>query len=143
MDRTLLDTDIFSEITKAKNSSVVQRSTAYRQQHGRYTISVVTVAEVVKGLKKRDQLVRIDKFLQTCDSQEVLLLDMRSAVVAGRILGELERQGQSIGRVDPFIAGIAIANDLTLATGNIRHFQRIVKLGFPLRLVNWRDETDS
>jgi len=45
----------------------------------------------------------------------------------------------TIGRADPLIAGIALQNDLLLVTGNTRRFQRIVDLGFPLSLQDWRE----
>jgi tRNA(fMet)-specific endonuclease VapC len=49
MDRALLDTDTFSEIIKAKNANVLREASEYRQQFGRYTISAVTLTEIVKG----------------------------------------------------------------------------------------------
>jgi tRNA(fMet)-specific endonuclease VapC len=39
---------------------------------------------------------------------------------------------------DPIIAAIALEHNLELVTGNAAHFQRIVRLGYPLTLVNWR-----
>ncbi len=51
MDRTLLDTDTFSEIIKAKNVIVLHHAIAYRQLFGHYSISTVTVTELVKGLQ--------------------------------------------------------------------------------------------
>jgi predicted nucleic acid-binding protein len=71
-------------------------------------------------------------------SEELLPLDTEAAVIAGRIYGELEKVGRTIGRADPLIAGIAIAHDLTLVTGNTKHFERIAALGFPLVLEDWR-----
>ena len=62
--------------------------------------------------------------------EEILPLGTGAAVIAGRIYGELERAGQSIGRVDPLIAGIAIAGKLTLVTGNTRHFERTARPDF-------------
>jgi len=47
--------------------------------------------------------------------------------------------GQQIGHLDPFIAATAIANDRPLVTNNTKHYQRIVDLGFPLELENWRE----
>jgi predicted nucleic acid-binding protein len=58
--------------------------------------------------------------------------------LAGRIYAELERSGQPIGRADPIIAAIAITQNLLLATGNTRHYERIQQLGFALRLTNWK-----
>jgi tRNA(fMet)-specific endonuclease VapC len=68
----------------------------------------------------------------------VLPLDKESSLLAGRIHGDLLRTGQTIGRADPLIAAITISQDLTLVTGNTEHFQRIIDLGYPLRLDSWR-----
>jgi hypothetical protein len=38
VNKALLDTDIYSEVLKAKNPSVAQNAAAYRQQHGVYTV---------------------------------------------------------------------------------------------------------
>jgi predicted nucleic acid-binding protein len=35
------------------------------------------------------------------------------------------------------IAAIAIQHSVALATGNMRHFERIQRLGYPLSLHNW------
>jgi len=138
MDRALLDTDTFSEIIKAKNSNVLRNARAYRQQFGQYSVSSVTVTEIVKGLQKRGRDDRILSLISGLAREEVLPFDVDSAVIAGRIYGELEKAGQTIGRIDPFIAGSAIAHELVLVTGNIKHFERIAALGFSLRLADWR-----
>jgi tRNA(fMet)-specific endonuclease VapC len=33
---------------------------------------------------------------------------------------------------------VLLEHNLELVTGNAAHFQRIVRLGYPLGLVNWR-----
>lgn len=138
MNQALLDTDTFSEILKAKNPHVVRNALAYRQQFGCYTISVITIIEIVKGFRKRGFLDRIDSFVGSLATEEVLPLTIADSVVAGKIYGELERAGRTIGRADPLIAGIALTRGLTLVTGNTKHFERIVDLGFPLTLEDWR-----
>jgi tRNA(fMet)-specific endonuclease VapC len=138
MDRALLDTDIFSEIIKGKNANVKRSASAYRLHFGRYTISTTTIAELVKGFAKRDRDDQINALHAALANEDVLTLDLDAAIVAGRMYGALEKSGQPIGRCDPLIAGIAIAHNLQLVTGNNRHFQRIVDLGFPLQLADWR-----
>jgi tRNA(fMet)-specific endonuclease VapC len=39
---------------------------------------------------------------------------------------------------DPLIAAITLEHNLDLVTGNAAHFQRIVRLGYPLTLIHWR-----
>lgn len=139
MEKSLLDTDIFSEILKAKNLTVVENATAYRKKFPQYTLSSVTVTEMVKGFQRLGRLDHVKNLATALAGEEVLPLDRESAILAGQIYGELERAGMTIGRADPLIAGIALHNDLPLVTGNTRHFQRIVDLGFPLSLQDWRE----
>jgi tRNA(fMet)-specific endonuclease VapC len=138
MDPSLLDTDIFSEVLKARNQIVSQNATAYRRQFGRYTVSAPTVTELVKGFQKLNREDRIQALEAGLATEEVLPLGREAATIAGRIYGELERSGQPIGRLDPLIAAIAIQHDLVLITGNTKHFERVVALNFPLKLGNWR-----
>lgn len=138
MDKSLLDTDIFSEIIKGRDQHVLARAAAYRAAFGWYTITTLTVFEIVKGFHKVRREDRIQQFLSGLPSAELLTLDAHSAEIGGRIYADLERTGQPIGRVDPIIAAIAIQHDLTLVTGNMAHYQRIQALGYTLRLDNWR-----
>jgi tRNA(fMet)-specific endonuclease VapC len=140
MPKTLLDTDTFSEVLKRKNPNVSRNATAYRSAFGFYTVSIITVVEMVKGFQRVGRQDRIDSLLRGLASEEVLPLDYEAGVLAGRIYGELERTGQTIGRADPMIAAIAIQQNLALATGNMRHFDRIQHLGFPLVIVDWYSE---
>jgi len=138
MDKALLDTDIFSEILKGINRNVVAQATTYRAIFRRYTISAITVTEIVKGLHKAQRTQQVEQFLNGLTSVDILALDTSSAILAGRIYGDLERTGQPIGRADPLIAAIAIQNNLVLVTGNEAHYQRIQSLGYALQLDNWR-----
>ena len=138
MNKVLLDTDILSEILKARNSTVVSKAVAYKENFERFTISAITVMEVVKGLHKVGRADALEKFLGGLQAIEVLAFDENCSVVAGRIFADLEKTGQPIGRADPMIAGIAIQRDLPLITGNTAHYERIQKLGYPLKIDNWR-----
>ena len=138
MDPALLDTDILSEVLKAKNPNVIRHATEYRKQFGRYTTSAITITEIVKGFHKAGREDRIQSLLAGVVNELVLPLELQSALIGGRIYAELEKTGQTIGRADPPIAGIALVNDLVRVTGNTEHFARIVTLGFPLKLANWR-----
>jgi tRNA(fMet)-specific endonuclease VapC len=129
---------MFSEIMKGIDQRVVARAIAYHTAFGRYTISVITVMEIVKGFHKLQREDRIEQFLAGLPTVEVLTLDLRSAELAGRIYANLERTGQPIGRADPMIAALALRHDLTLVTGNISHYQRIQSLNYQLTLENWR-----
>jgi tRNA(fMet)-specific endonuclease VapC len=96
------------------------------------------VFEIISGFRQMKLERRIDEFQQALLTQEVLSLDAEAAATAGLMYGDLVRTGQTIGHADPMIAAIAIRYDLTLVTGNTQHFKRIVDLGYPLRLDDWR-----
>ena len=99
---------------------------------------MITVLEVVKGFHKLKREREIRQFLAGLPAVELLTLDGETAALAGRIYGDLERTGQTIGRADPMIAAIALQHGLTLVTGNQAHLGRIVDLGYSLKLENWR-----
>jgi len=140
MDKALLDTDILSEVLKGRHPQVVARAEAYLRHHTVLTVSVVSVMEVVSGLQRMARWEQLERFLQALGEMEVLALDRESAVLAGRIDGDLWRAGQRVGRADPMVAAQAIVHGLVLVTGNVRHYARVVELGYPLRIVNWREE---
>ena len=143
MAKALLDTDIFSEVLRAVDPTVISRARDYHAEFGAYSISTVTVMEIVKGFHRVQREARLLDFMSALPSLEVLTLDAVSAALSGRIYADLERTGQPIGRADPMIAGIAIANERVLVTGNTAHFQRIQDLGYDLRLDNWRAPRDE
>jgi tRNA(fMet)-specific endonuclease VapC len=85
VDKTLLDADSFSEILKGANQNVVARATRYHRTFGYYTISIITVLEIVKGFHKLKREDRVQQFLAESPAVERLTLDQRSAELAGRI----------------------------------------------------------
>lgn len=138
VEKSLLDTDILSEIIKRANPQIVAKANTYLNQFEKYTISVITVMEIVEGLQKRQQAERLQQFLNILTSQEILSFDLESSVLAGKIYADLEISGKRIGYPDCMIAAIAISHNLNLVTGNLFHYQRIQDLGYSLKLNNWR-----
>jgi tRNA(fMet)-specific endonuclease VapC len=67
-DKTLLDTDILSELMRGKNERIRARAESYLERHGRLTISVITILEIVKGLQKAARQDALKRFLErrTC-----------------------------------------------------------------------------
>lgn len=138
MNKALLDTDIYSEVLKAIDPTVATNAATYRSTHGIFTLSVITVMEVIQGLQKVGATSRIGKFRGIIQSEEILDIDQATADLAGMIAGDLDRVGRPIGRCDPIIAAVAITHGLELVTGNTAHYQRVQTLGYPLTLRNWR-----
>jgi predicted nucleic acid-binding protein len=138
VNKSLLDTDTLSEIGKGKHTGIAAKAKAYRKAFGHYSLSTVSVLEIVRGYQTAQQYQRMQAFLAGIVSEEVFPLDVPAAELAGRINGDLDRIGQPIGRADPMIAAIAIIQGLELVTGNTAHYQRIQQLGYPLTLADWR-----
>jgi len=138
MNKAVIDTDILSEILKNRDPIVAKKAIEYRREHGRYTLTTINIAEIVKGLHKLRREDLLQKFLAGIRGEEILSLDIEGAVIAGRIFADLERTGTPIGRADPLIAAIALRHDLVVVTGNLAHYEKVRAAGYPLRLENWR-----
>jgi tRNA(fMet)-specific endonuclease VapC len=63
----------------------------------------------------------------------ILPFDDEAARTFGPVAALLQRSGRRIGDADTRIAAIALAHDLTVVTGNVRHFSRVAGL----RVENW------
>lgn len=137
LNKALLDTDILSEIGKAKDPIVANNAKTYRRSFGHYTLSAVSATEIVRGFQRTQATARLNAFLAMLPHREVLVFGQAAAEPAGRVAGELERAGRPIGAADTMIAATAIEQGLELVTGNKAHFQRVQQLGYPLTLVNW------
>jgi len=137
MNRTLLDTDILSDFLRGKDANVQRRAAAYLDEHGRLSLSAVTVFEVVRGRHQAQQAERAVQFLAWSQTADVLAFDDRCAQIGGEIAGALLRAGLTVGVADLLIAATAIANRLVLATANLGDYQRMQRFG--LVVENWRE----
>jgi tRNA(fMet)-specific endonuclease VapC len=138
MKRALLDSDIWSEIARDRNPTVSANAREYVRQHGRYTVSVVTVMEAVRGYSRVGREDKINLLLALFARSEVLVLDETSAELAGRMRADLDRAGLIIGLPDLLIGAIALRHDVPIVTGNFAHFDKIRDAGYRLAIENWR-----
>jgi tRNA(fMet)-specific endonuclease VapC len=138
VNKALLDTDILSEIITGIDPAVARNAAAYYQAFGQFTLSAVTVMEIVQGFQRKLSFRKLQSFMARIAAEEIIDFDQADGVLAGRIAGELDRTGRPIGAADSMIAAIALQHGLELVTGNTAHFQWIQQLGYPLTLANWR-----
>lgn len=143
MSKVLLDTDILSEILKGKNPIVLKRAAEYLAVEGRYTTTVLSVMEVVRGFHRIGAVDRADRFVSFLSEIEVVSFDTESAVLAGRIDAALTNRGRTIGVADVAIAACALVKGHPVCTGNREHYEYIQAAGFPVVLQNWRATDDS
>ncbi len=108
------------------------------KKHPAHTIKIPTPAlfeleyGTAKSNKPQQQRTQIDLVMQRFESMP---LDYASARQAGVLRGSLESQGNTIGAYDLLIAGIALANQFTVVTRNVREFSRVPNL----KVENWYD----
>lgn len=91
--------------------------------------------EIVQGFQKNQSVRRLESFLATLATQEVLAFEESDGELAGRIAGELERLGRPIGPADSMIAALALNHGLELVTGNTAHFQRVTLATLAIGLI--------
>jgi tRNA(fMet)-specific endonuclease VapC len=136
MPKTLVDTDILSEYLRGRNARVARRAEAYLREYGRFSLSVLTVFEIVRGRHQANQLDRATQFLVWTKGAEVVPFGGECARLGGEIAGTLLRNGIVVGVADALIAATAIVHESILVTGNVGHYQHMLPFG--LAIENWR-----
>ncbi len=130
----LFDTDSLSQVLRRDPMpSFIARLAATPVEH-QFT-SAITVDEMVYGAHRS---ARTDELLGQLETRvwpnvTVLPFDRVAAETYGRVRAELERAGVPIGEPDTRIAAIALSRNLTVVTGNVRHFNRVPGLA----VENW------
>ena len=128
----LLDTDTVSAVLRRNPDIALLRRLATEPQTDIFTSSI-TVGELIYGavLKRARNLdQRIETLLATIP---VVSFDQAAAYSYGTTRAKLQRAGRTLNDPDLRIASIALAHDLTLVSGNARHFRQVPGL----RLENW------
>mgnify|MGYP006268526881 CR=1 FL=1 len=134
-EKVLLDSDTLSFLMK-KYPVVVQRYEEYIEKHGFVYIGRVTVFEILNGLKAKHATKQLEKFRSFITQHEILEVTELSVEFSSDAYAELVKKGKHSGFDDLLIAGIALANDLTLVTNNTKDFENIENL----RIDNWYEE---
>jgi predicted nucleic acid-binding protein len=125
----LFDTDAISELLRPKPSRAYVswlRSVPREDQF----VSAVTVGELYQGAFRSSALERHLKNIEEriLPAVTVLPYDAATARTYGRIRAILEGKGKPLADADLQIAATALYHDLTLVTGNLKHFQRVPDL---------------
>lgn len=130
----LFDTDVITNVLKPSPSDSLVKKLQDIPKKSQY-ISSISVYEIVYGAyKSRRAEYHLQKFhTLLLPSIQLAGFDASAAYVCGALRAELESSGVPLSLADLQIASIALARDLTLITGNVKHFNRIMKL----RVENW------
>lgn len=123
----ILDTNVVSEVSKLKGvDDDVQFRFATQRTIG---ITSVTLGEIRYGIdrlpdgrRKRELLLQLERFVRQDLNGNIIPYDAIAANHFGLIAAKRERMGRPIDIGDCQIASICYANQLTLATRNIKDF---------------------
>jgi tRNA(fMet)-specific endonuclease VapC len=100
--------------------------------------TTINLGELLYGAARRgsEQLAgRVREVVATATS--LLPFDEDAAEVYGPLRAQLERAGRRLDEPDLRIASIALSRELTVVTGNVRHFSRVPGLA----VENWLVES--
>ena len=134
MAAALIDSDTLSEVVKGRDQTVRAHSLTYLAVHGKFTFSIITQYEILRGLMAKQAIRQIQTFKHRCAGSSVLPLTDSIVDKAADIYGQLHRTGQLISDADILIAATALAHGLDVVTENVSHYGRIA--GLTLR--SWR-----
>jgi predicted nucleic acid-binding protein len=126
----VLDTNVLSEQTKPRPSEAVMKWAASIPSAELFT-TAITKAEMLIGLeimptgRKRIMLTsQIEHIFGSDFADRILPFDGRAAHALSILPLQRDRSGAPIMDADAMIAAIANAHDATVATRNIKDFQR-------------------
>jgi tRNA(fMet)-specific endonuclease VapC len=130
--RAVLGTDILSLIMR-QNPQVTAKAQNYLSVHQKFTFSIITRYEILRGLKAKNATTQLKAFETFCQSSDVLPISDGVILKAAEIYAELYQQGNLIGDADILIASTAIVENCELITNNEQHFSRVTGL----KVDNW------
>ena len=128
MSGYLLDTNVVSELTRDIPDPRVVTFLAGRDD---VWVSSILIHEVEYGVRllpqgnRRNRLSTMQAGILAAYANRILPLDRVGAEWAAEFRANARRSGRAIDVGDVLIAGIAQANDLTVATRNVADFQHL------------------
>ena len=142
MSRSLLDTNIISNVTKPVPSEALLAWMAEQADDDLF-ISSLTVAEIRRGIlekpagRKRRELERWfsgPEGPQALFAGRVLPFDEKAGLVWARLMAEGTAKGRPRRPLDMIVAAVAETNDCVIVTENERDFAGL-KVVNPVRLI--------
>ncbi len=133
MNRALIDTDIFTYFLKG-DPDVVKNLKNYLDYYDVLEINLITYYEILSGLLAKNAFKQLSVFEDFVSENIILSLTEKSVKISAEIYSTLRKSGNILDDIDLLIAGIAIENDMTLITNNVKHFGRIPGL----KIENWK-----
>jgi len=127
----LLDTNVVSEWVRPRPDHNVISWLAGVDEDRVY-ISVISLAEIRLGVellpagRRRERLASwLAEELPVRFEERILDIDAQVAATWGVVMARGQKSGMTLGSMEAFVAATAETHDLTLATRNIKDFQRL------------------
>lgn len=122
------DTDVLSATMRRDPFLPLIRRLAQVPPAEQFT-TAITMGELLYGAARRKS-GRLDEQIRDLirGALTVLPFDEAAAAVYGPLRAQLESDGELLDEPDMRIASIALSRELTLVTGNVRHFDRVPDL---------------
>ena len=122
----LLDTNICIHLINRRPGFERALRRVSGRSFGEICISAITSSELhygaAKSTKKKENTAALDEFLSRF---EVLDYPVEAASSYGSVRADLERSGKPIGNNDLLIAAHALAVGASVATANVKEFERV------------------
>lgn len=129
------DTDVLSAVIRRDPPLALIRRLAQVRPAEQAT-TTITLGELLYGAAKRGSERLTQRVREVVTLATVILpFDAAAAEVYGPLRARLEREGRRLDEPDLRIASIALSRELTVVTGNVRHFSRVPDLS----IENWLD----
>lgn len=136
----LFDTDAISELLRRRPAAAYLTWLGSIPRAEQFT-SAVVLGELFEGAFRSDGAARhLERIVgSVLPAVTVLPYDAAVAPTFGRIRADLGRGGRALADADAIIAATAVHHDLSLVTGNVRHFSRVPGLKIERALADARD----
>ena len=130
----IFDTDIYTNVMRKVPSEILLNRLKKVPRRDQFT-TTITIAEVYYGIMKASNRPRLLKLFEDVllPRATILPFDFSAAKKYGEIRSYLEEQGTPLAHADLQIASISLSMNMTLITGNLKHFQRVPRLA----VENW------
>ena len=126
-DLYLLDTKTIGYMVNGR-SQAARLAMREHIKHSILAISTISEAEVLYGLAKKPEAIRLRNTVETLFGVlKILPWDSNAAQAYGRLRAQLSTEGKSLSHMDMLIAAHALATNAILVTGD-KAFQHVQAL---------------
>jgi len=127
-----LDTDIMVALLRGEEKAI--NKIAALEFIEPLSTTPLNATELFKGAYRskfsQENVIQVQNLLSNL---KILDYDLESARQSAQIIEKMRKKGKTVGDMDSIIAGIAIANNESLVTRNVKHFKRIPGL----KVIKW------